>query len=97
MSHSIIVKGFVSPDGETYKKHAAVLKACIAAGVSELPPETAEYFDCSPREVSEYLLEEKLQCTIPTHEYNADMEDGYEVIVSEIPADVHKIRFYVSY
>lgn len=97
MGHSIRVTGFVSPDNEQYKKHAAVLMACINAGVSQMPPETAEYFECSPGEVSEYLLEEKLECRVPATEYNADMTEGYEVNVADIPEGVEKIRFIVSW
>ena len=97
MSMSTKVKGFILPDDPMYKKHSAVLLACIAAGIKEMPKETAEYFDCHPGEVSDHLLEEKLECTIPAHEYSADMVDGYEIIVSEIPKGVHKIRFYNSY
>jgi hypothetical protein len=95
MGMTTYVKGFVSPENETYKKHAKVLMACIDAGVSELPKETAEYFGSKYPE--EYLLEEKLETHIPKHEYSEDMREGYEIIVSEIPKDVYKIRFVNSY
>jgi hypothetical protein len=89
------IKGFVSPENEDYKKHSKVLIACMEAGISELPKETAEYFGSSSPE--EYLLEEKLQTKIPTHPYNEDMVEGFEIIVSEIPKGVHKIRFTNSW
>lgn len=95
MGMSTRVIGFVSPDNEDYRKQSAVLKACIEAGISRLPDETADYFGSAYAE--EYLLEEKLSCTIPQHEWHADMQEGYEIIVSEIPADIHKIRFVNSY
>lgn len=44
MGMSTHVKGFVSTENENYKKHSKVLIACIEAGISELPKETAEYF-----------------------------------------------------
>ena len=44
MGMSTRITGFVSPENENYKKHAKVLNACIEAGISELPKETAEYF-----------------------------------------------------
>jgi hypothetical protein len=93
MSTNII--GFVSPDEETYRKHANVLKACLDAGIEELPKETAEYFGYKYPE--ECALEEKLQTKVPHHHYSADMQEGFEIIVSEIPKGVHKIRFYNSY
>ena len=95
MGMSTRVVGFVSPENETYKKHAKVLRACIEAEISELPKETAKYFGTKHPE--EYLLEEKLECKIPKHEYSADMQEGFEIIVSEIPAGVHKIRFTNSW
>ena len=95
MGMSTNVKGFVSPDDPTYKKHVKVLIACSEAGIKEMPRETAEYFGDSYPE--KYLIEEKLEVNVPATEYSGDMEDGYEIIVSEIPEGVHKIRFYNSY
>ena len=95
MGMSTRVIGFVSPNDENYKKHSKVLIACIEAGIKELPKETANYFGSTYPE--EYLLEEKLEISIPAHEYSADMQVGYEIIVSEIPEGVNKIRFYNSW
>lgn len=95
MGMSTSVYGFVSPNNKIYRKHSKVLRACIDAGISELPKETAEYFDCEYPE--EYLFEEKLEVSIPQHEYNEDMRQGYEIKVSEIPEGVEKIRFVNSW
>lgn len=89
------IKGFILPDNELYKKHSKVLRACIEAGIEELPKETAKYFGSKYPE--EYLLEEKLEVKIKKHDYNADMTEGFEIIVSEIPEGVHKIRFTNSW
>jgi len=95
MGMSTRITGFVSPENENYKKHSKVLIACIEAGISELPKETAEYFGSKYPE--EYLLEEKLEIKIPKHEYSEDMTEGFEIIISEIPQGVHKIRFVNGY
>ena len=95
MSMSTHVVAFVSDEDKTYNKHAAVLRACSDAGVSELPKETAEYFGEPYPEL--YLLEERLTVDCPTHEYRTDYSNGFEIIVSEIPEGVHKIRFENSY
>ena len=92
MTTSVI--GFVSEENELYKKHSKVLLACIDADISKLPTETAEYFGSEYPE--EYLLEEKLEIKIPKHEYNEDTREGFEVIISEIPKGVYKIRFVNS-
>ena len=95
MSMSTHIKGFVSEENDIYKKHSKVLMACLDAGIEKLPKETAEYFGFEYPE--KYLLEEKLEVDIPMHEYHADMVDGFEIIVSEIPAGVYKISFTNSY
>ncbi len=95
MGMSTHIIGFVSPENENYKKHSKVLIACIEAGISELPKETAEYFGSKYPE--KYLLEEKLEIKIPKHEYRENMTEGFEIIVSEIPDGVHKIRFVNSW
>ena len=92
---STYVKGYVSENDATYKKHAKVLIACAEAGIKEMPKETAEYFGGKYPE--KCFLEEKLEIEIPLHEYNEDCQDGFEVIVSEIPQGVYKIRFVNSY
>ena len=92
---STSVTGFVSPENDLYKKHSKVLLACIEAEIKELPKETAEYF--GNKYPDEYLLEKKLEMDIPTHEYNEDSCSGYEIVVSEIPTGVHKIRFVNSW
>ena len=92
---STYVKGVISPDNETYKKHAQALLDCANAGIKELPKETAEYFDTKWTDLD--LLKEELLIDIPTQIFDGDMEEGFEVIVSEIPKDVYKIRFANSY
>lgn len=95
MGMSTRVCGFISSNNDTYQKHSKVLRACIDAGIEELPKETAEYFGADYPE--EYLFEEKLEVTIPKHEWRAEMEEGYEIIVSEIPEGVEVIRFVNSW
>lgn len=95
MGMSTSVKGYVSPDNEEYKKHSNVLRACYEAKIEELPKETASYFGSKYPEL--YLLEEKLETSIIVHEYNKDTEVGFEIIISELPDNVHTIRFVNSY
>ena len=95
MGMSTHIIGMVSDKDETYIKHSNVLIACHGAGVSELPRETAEYFGFEYPEL--YLLEEKLEVPIVKHKYNTENEEGYEIIVSEIPVGVYKLRFVNSW
>ncbi len=95
MGMSTHVTAFTSPTNTEYQKHAKVLKVCLEAGLKQLPPETGDYFGSDS--VDESLLEEKLEVSIKTHEFHADMVEGYEVYIKDIPAGVEKIRFYNSY
>lgn len=95
MGMSTNITGFVSPENENYKKHCKVLTACIEAGIEELPKETAEYFGSKYPE--EELFEEKLQTEMPVKEWGNDYSSGFEIIISEIPEGVHKIRFSNSW
>tara|TARA_R110000772_G_scaffold20466_2_gene56692 strand:- start:17259 stop:17546 length:288 start_codon:yes stop_codon:yes gene_type:complete len=95
MGMSTSIRGFVSPDNETYKKHSKVLRACIDADIEELPKETAEYFGTKYPE--EYLFEDKLEVSVPMYDYNEDMTQGYEIKLSEIPEGVETIRFTNSW
>ena len=95
MSMSTHVTGYISEDSEEYQKHKRILLMCDKEGVS-LPKETHDYFGDETNNV-EMLLEEKLECEIPKHEFNRDMDQGFEVFISEIPKGVHKIRFVNSY
>jgi len=95
MGMSTRVEGFISSDNETYRKHSAVLRACIDAEVSCLPKETAEYF--GSEYPSEYLLEDKLIVDIPKREYTEDMTEGFEILISDIPEGVEMIRFANSW
>ena len=96
MGMSTSVMAFISPEDNTYRKHLKVLEACIEAGISKLPEETAEYFNAEYPE--EYLKEEKLEVQIPQTEWSdGNMSNGYEVLVSDIPEGTHKIRFVNSW
>jgi len=88
---SIYLKGYISENNEDYQKHKAVLEACENAGIEKLPEETAKFF--GSEYVESYLLEEKLETEIIKHEYNTDDSVGFEVFMSEIPKEVHKLRF----
>jgi hypothetical protein len=84
------ITGYVSPTDSEYIKHSKVLMVCLEADVS-LPDETAKYFNSTYPSMD--LLDEKLEVNIPKHEYGEDMSQGFEVILSEIPEGVYKIRF----
>jgi hypothetical protein len=89
------VTGFIPATDSLYIKHSNVLKACIDAGIEELPRETAEYFNCKYPE--KYLFEDKLRVDIPVNEIHNDSGVHYEVSICNIPQGVEKIRFTNSW
>ena len=84
-----------SQDNPHYKRMLKIKYACEEAGVN-YPEEVDEYFggygidnqDEYPLEVSARGVEK---------EYRAEMEEGFEIKVSDIPEDVDVIRFVNSY
>jgi len=95
MGMSTHVTALRSKDSAEYKKHSAVLRACIDAKIENLPKETAKFFDSeSP---CEYLFSDKLELNINYTDYRDDMEQGIEVKVSDIPKSCKVLRFYNSY
>lgn len=89
MSMSSWVVGVVLPDAE-YKKMLAVWKACEKAGV-EVPQRVEEYFEGEEPDGKGLTVE------IPHEEYNAEMQNGFEVELSKLDPKIKKIRFVNSY
>lgn len=86
------IVGLVPDNDPTYLKHKKIAEACLEADVS-FPIETKKYF----RWESEEAIKEKLEVKIPSHEWFEDMSEGFEIVISEIPKGVTKIRFYNSW
>jgi hypothetical protein len=89
MGTSTHVVGIKPPDATWHKMNAA-LQACRAANVP-IPPEIDKYFDGEEPDPDGVIVD------ISYHEYEGDMEEGYQVNIEELPAHVKIIRFYNSY
>ena len=90
MSVTTYIKFLRSKDDPTYQKYLKVLEACDKAGV-DYPDDIAEYFgeDGDP----EYPLEVEFE----PKRYIDDMEEIWEIKVSDIPEGVVTIQFVNSY
>ena len=95
MGMSTSVKGFRSPEDSEHQKHVKVLQFCKDMGVS-LPEETAEYFGDDIR-IDRIDPDDLLVVEIPFHKVDVDDGYNYEVILSEIPKGINKIRFSNSW
>ena len=75
----------------------AVVKACEFAGV-EMPDEVAEYFEgYSARSI---LANESLGKSVEIEAQkwdNGDMEEGLEIVLSDLPDDIEVIRVVYSH
>lgn len=83
-----------SKDNEQYQKMVKVAQACTDAGVA-LPEEVDKYFDGE----FEYNPEAPLEVSARgiAKEYRAEMVDGFDIHIKDIPEGVEIIRFYNSY
>ena len=95
MGMSTHIIGLTTENDPTYRKMAAVLRACAEAGIERLPDEVARYFGHHWVDVGD--LTTKREAKLPLTEWRAEMAEGFEIRVSEIPAGVEIIRFYNSW
>jgi hypothetical protein len=87
------IKGF-KPPNQKWRDMKAVWDTCEEADV-EPPKEVYDFFEGeAPDEAGVEVDLEKLPC-VKTH--NADMQEGFEVYVNNLPEDITVIRFYNSY
>jgi hypothetical protein len=94
MGMSTYAYGYRNPDDNTYQKHLRILRVCQEEGIS-LPVETNDFFgDINPICLNG---DEPLRVEIPVHESTLRSSVGYEVILSELPPGIHKIRFENSW
>ena len=95
MGMSMRAVGLTSEAEPTYQKYAAVLRACLAAGIAKLPSEAASYF--GSEYVEEYLLSERREIKLALNEWQTDAAEGFDLRVADIPAGVDIIRFSCSW
>ena len=92
MGMSTHVIGFMPADAQ-WQKMKAVWEACELAGVKP-PDEVIDFFgDESPED----RPGREVELGNAAKEYSGDMQDGYEIDVTALPAGVRFIRVYNSY
>jgi len=92
MSTNII--GFRPPD-EKWKKMKAAWDSCREAGI-DLPDELWEFFGGSgPDEAGIKIDLEEEEGVV--EDYTGDGESGYDVLLSNLPDSIDRIRFYNSW
>lgn len=93
MGMSTHVKGFKAPD-EKWRAMKAIWDACKAAGIKQ-PDEVGKFFNWEPPD--DAGVEVNLEKTACCREWRREMQEGFEVDVKALPADVTHVRFYNSY
>lgn len=95
MSVSVGFKAVIPVDGDTYRKHKAVLDACEHAGVT-LPEATRDFF--ASGDVHEHGVEVHLSKYGKGSPVQGDPEygDGALVDLSRLPPGTTHIRVYMS-
>lgn len=89
MGMSSHVVGFRAPD-EKWQKMKAIYDACEAGKIS-VPDEVENFFDGMPPDPS------GVEVRIPTTPFRREMQEGFEVDIKNLPADITAIRFYNSW
>lgn len=89
MGMSTHVIGFVPPD-DRWAKMAEVWRSCRNAGIDP-PPEVEAFFDDGEPDPHGQ------EVRIPHRHWTAEMREGIEIDVSDLPSHVKVIRFYNSW
>lgn len=98
MGLSIHLQAVIPVDGETYRKHKAVVDACLAAGVP-VPTESAAFFDDEDeqREVTAQGVRVNIgQYTKQSAAVTGDVMygDGALIELSKLPAGTTHLRVF---
>lgn len=90
MSMSMCVVGLIPVD-DKWRAMKALWDSCYKLKIAP-PKEVVDFFH------GEYPEEENaIIAGIKYSTYNADMSEGFEVSLDDLPKDVKKIRFYCSW
>lgn len=92
MGMSTHVYGFREPN-DHWRRMQAVWKACVDAGI-EIPGDVDAFFDGEVPDDSGVRVKLPSRAVRP---YSEDMQEGYEVVLDELPEDLTTIRFVNSY
>ncbi len=96
MSMSTHVIAF-KPADEKWHAMKAVWDACKKAKIP-VPPEVEDYFDHTEPDPQGVRVDSDVLATYRcVKEYRGEMEEGLEVDITNLPADVKIIRFVNSY
>lgn len=93
MSASLRVVGF-RPADEKFFKMKAIWDACTSAGI-QVPDEVENFFNGDEPDVRGVKVQ--LMGSKAVRLYNAEMREGFDVDVAQLPPGVTVIRFYASY
>ena len=93
MGMSTHVIGIKPPD-EKWQRMRAVWETCAAAGVP-VPAEVNKFFGYEKPDPRGVLIE--IEKTDAVKKYNADGQQGFEIVVSKLPPDVTVVRVYNSW
>lgn len=92
---SMRVVGLMVPTNSEYQAILALKRACDAVEGAKYPEVVGAYFKarggCPEDE------ESALEVELPTTKWGAEMREGFEVVVADIPDGVKTLRFYCSW
>lgn len=104
MSSMLYIEGIKKPDGK-WQQMKAVWEACTNANV-DIPDEVDEYFNGDAPDSAGVIVPLASEYQMSHHGkrnddgvtlYHEDGRNGFEVDLSQLPPDIQKLRFYVSY
>jgi|TARA_Y100000310_G_scaffold233493_1_gene236364 hypothetical protein len=97
MGMSMHISGF-KPVDKKFREMLAAYRACESAGI-QIPSEVESFFEGEPPDDTgiSISLSSAYKNADGVTEYSAEMQNGFEVNLSELDPDIKIIRFYCSY
>lgn len=92
MGMSTNIVGFRAPDAE-WERMYRVWKVCQDSDV-ELPPEVSNFFDYEDPDPNGIEVDLTRGEDALAKEWSADMQEGYEICIKDLPDNITHIRFF---
>lgn len=95
MGATMHVDGIREPD-DRWREMKTVYDSCVAAGVP-VPSQVRDFFDHEPPDPAGIRVDLSSGKEPITREWNTDTQQGFELSVEDLPANITKLRFYLLY
>lgn len=100
MGMNVKITGIKENKTEEYINHSAVVRACVDAGISTLPKETIDFFNCGERPSLD-VINDILEIELIEDKHYVDIsgfdDDTFELHLDTLPACIRSVKIEITY